>query len=229
LGWKEIAMIVSAQAEQAPLVQRLLVAASGSLITTVVGTVGFGFFLWWLTNRATAQRAADERKRDEISQAAQIKHDLLAATAEVSATFYLAVQAYWRKIKKEQLKEEDKDQARREVEEQYRDSRKGFIVLEARLEAYFESDKPRETWHKMDDLLTVRYFQLKDQATDELLERNAKGYEGKEHSGLTVEELRDRIAKGTLLSEYHEVRKKLPAILMSAKLREPDSAASSQS
>ncbi len=47
------------------------------------------------------------------------------------------------------------------------------------------------------DLLTVRYFHLIGLATQNLLERNA----GEEHTGLTVEQLRDQ---SLLLKTYRE-------------------------
>jgi hypothetical protein len=51
------------------------------------------------------------------------------------------------------------------------------------------------------DLLTVRYFQLIGRDTPMLYARNAKGTDGKEHSGLTAAELKNA---ATLLGAYHE-------------------------
>ena len=48
-------------------------------------------------------------------------------------------------------------------------------VIERQLEAYFLSSDPRALWHATMDLLTVRYFQLVDLATDNLLAANAIG------------------------------------------------------
>jgi hypothetical protein len=62
-----------------------------------------------------------------------------------------------------------------------------------RLTAYFTGGetKAAENWHNVMDLLTVRYFHVIDLATPELLKNNAKGTDGKEHSGLDEEELKD--------------------------------------
>jgi hypothetical protein len=48
----------------------------------------------------------------------------------------------------------------------------------------------RELWHSTTDLLTVRYFQLIDLATDDLLRLNAKD-DRRMHSGLSVDQLKD--------------------------------------
>ena len=70
-------------------------------------------------------------------------------------------------------------------------------VIERRLEAYFLSDDPKALWHATMDLLTVRYFHLIGLATENLLERNA----GEEHTGLSVERLRNQ---GLVLKIYRE-------------------------
>ena len=49
------------------------------------------------------------------------------------------------------------------------------------------SNDPKALWHETMDLLTVRDFHLIGLATENLLKRNA----GEEHTGLSVEQLRD--------------------------------------
>jgi hypothetical protein len=63
----------------------------------------------------------------------------------------------------------------------------------------------------------VRYFKLTGRDTPMLRARNAKGYEGEEHSGLTTTELADG---RKVLDAYYRARTDLPTILLSAKLRE---------
>lgn len=50
------------------------------------------------------------------------------------------------------------------------------------------SSDPKVLWHATIDLLTVRYFHLIGLTTDNLLRANA----GEEHTGLSVEQLRDQ-------------------------------------
>jgi hypothetical protein len=198
------------------MVERLLVAISGPLLSTLLGTIVFGLLLFRLGDRATARRAADDRRRDEVALATRVIHDRLAEITEVSATFYGALQAYWRQSH-DVLAPGDLARARTRLDEHYRNYCVAASVVEDRLRAYFESDLPRETWHKIDDLLTVRYFQLTGRDTPMLRARNAKGYEGEEHSGLTTTELADG---RKVLDAYYRARTDLPTILLSAKLRE---------
>jgi hypothetical protein len=51
--------------------------------------------------------------------------------------------------------------------------------------AFFVSDAPRQEWHRVQDLLTLRYFQLIDRATAKLYDSN----KGPEHSGLQPDQM----------------------------------------
>ena len=77
---------------------------------------------------------------------------------------------------------------RDDLDRQYRTSRVQGEVVEKKLDAYFSSGDTRTHWHATIDLLTVRYFYLIDRITDGLLRVNA----GDEHSGLTIEQLRNQ-------------------------------------
>lgn len=87
------------------------------------------------------------------------------------------------------------------------------MVLQARLEAIFVSDGPAIEWHKVDDLLTVRYMRVTDQASDRLYEINAKGFDGKPHSGLSKEELK---YDGTIIANYHLAMKNLTRLMLTS-------------
>jgi hypothetical protein len=52
--------------------------------------------------------------------------------------------------------------------------------------------RPAVIWHSTIDLLTVLYYKAIGSATDDLYRDNSKDYNGKFHSGLTVDELRDK-------------------------------------
>lgn len=69
-----------------------------------------------------------------------------------------------------------------------RTSRVQGEVLERKLEAYFRLGTAKTQWHATINLLTVRYFYLIGLATPGLLQNSA----GKEHSGLSVEDLQDQ-------------------------------------
>ena len=79
----------------------------------------------------------------------------------------------------------------------YLESRKDGEVVEKRLEAYFVSSEPRDSWHSTMDALTVRYFHLTDQDTDRLYDAN----EGPQHTGLSKMEMRD---PQVLLNRYRD-------------------------
>ena len=69
----------------------------------------------------------------------------------------------------------------------YLQSRTRGEVVEKRLEGYFISSEPRNSWHRAMDALTVRYFQLIDLATDRLYEAN----KGAQHTGLSVDQMKN--------------------------------------
>jgi hypothetical protein len=78
---------------------------------------------------------------------------------------------------------------RDKLDKAYSTCRRDAAVVEARLGAYFETDEARKAWHKIDDLLSIRYFFLAGQLTERLRKMNAKGYEGKEHTGMSATDL----------------------------------------
>jgi hypothetical protein len=116
---------------------------------------------------------------------------------EAASSLYIETQNFWRKKDVERVGSDELAQHRKELDQQYRASRVVGEVIERRLEAYFLSNDPKALWHAAMDLLTVRYFHLIGLATDNLLERNA----GDEHTGLSVEQLRDQ---RLVLNTYRE-------------------------
>ena len=110
----------------------------------------------------------------------------------------------------ERVDKEEINQHRKELDQQYRTSRVLGEVIERRLEAYFSSDEPKSLWHATMDLLTVQYFHLIDLDTAQLREANA----GKEHSGLSADELRNQ---PLVLKTYREkINKSAQAVLQGA-------------
>lgn len=219
-------------AETPPLWDRMLVATIGPVVTAVLGTGIIGFILWNISDkaddnrsklenkRAKAQRKL-ERKRAQHDFEGSLRHDVLTAAITASAELYFATQHYWRVNRNGDRPDDENQEARKTLDEQYLKSRAAGDVLEARLEALFATDQPTIAWHKIVDLLTVRYMQLTDQATDRLYEANERGFEGKEHSGLSKADLENTIE---LIAAYHRASKSLVPIILSTPLRRSDSA-----
>jgi hypothetical protein len=195
-------------AETPPLSERLLVAVIGPLAGAVVGTGVIGWLLWRLSNKAEGERKVLEQQQARHELENKLRHELLTPLLSAAAELYLATQQYWRA--KEGSRQDEKE-VRKALDAQYIKSRSTGTALEAKLEALFETDKPALAWHKIDDLLTVRYMQLVGRAMPRLYEVNQRDYEGKEHSGLSAEQLRD---PARLLAEYHTALQNLvPSIL----------------
>jgi hypothetical protein len=103
-------------------------------------------------------------------------------------------------------------QYREELDKQYRASRVMGEVIERRLEAYFLSNEPKALWHAIMDLLMVRYFHLIGLTTENLLKLNS----GKEHSGLSVNQLRNQ---KTILDTYRKNLKKVAQAVLEGPIR----------
>lgn len=192
--------------------EKLILQAVGPLLTAVVGTLIIGTFVAWITRKAQ-ERRADSQSRDERTRAEnELRVQLIGQMTEAASRLYMATQHFWRKKKVEKTAPGELDQHRKELDEQYRASRVLGEVIERQLEAYFLSSEPRVLWHATMDLLTVRYFNLIDLMTDRLLKDNA----GQEHTGLTVEELRDQ---GLVLKTYREKLIKAARAVLEGRMR----------
>ena len=193
---RAIAQAVSAD----PLWERIVVAAVGPAITVLIG----GLAVWLLTSsvqrrreRADLRRAEARedalRQREEHARDDALRHELVAQMSASAAALYLLTQHYWRT--KKHLHNHPDDEAaevaleglRSRLDAEYLAQRAAGDALEHRLAGFFDSDAPRREWHRVQDLLTLRYFQLVDRATVRLYEDN----EGPDHSGLRSEEMSD--------------------------------------
>lgn len=159
-----------------PFWQRAIIAAISPLVAAIVGTLGIGLLATRITERAQRRR----QDRD-------LREQILVEMTQTASAIYFETQLYWRAVKREAAAAERIAVMRTRLDERYHAARCGGEALEMRLRVYFASDEPRRLWHATMDLLTVRYFQVIDLATDALLGANA----GAEHSGLTVEQLRN--------------------------------------
>lgn len=159
-----------------PFWQRAVLAAIGPIVAALVGTLGIGLFAARITARAQ-QRRQDRDLREQI----------IVEMTQTAGTLYFETQRYWRATKREATSPERLAELRMSIDERYHSARVAGEALEMRLRVYFSTDRPRLLWHATMDLLTVRYFQVIDLASDTLLSANA----GPEHSGLTVDQLRN--------------------------------------
>jgi hypothetical protein len=192
-----------------PLWERLLVAAVGPAVTVLVG----GLAVWWITstiqhrreaaetqlanNRADAERARAEaredaqRRREERGRDDALRHELVAEMSDSAASLYLMTQHYWRAKRflsdhaEDQTAQATLERLRPELDARYLGSRTSGDAIEHRLSGFFVTDAPRQEWHRVQDLLTLRYFQLIDRATAKLYDTN----KGPEHSGLRPDQM----------------------------------------
>lgn len=187
-----------AGSETASFSERLLLAAVGPAVTAVLG----GLLVWFITTTVQARRDERVRERDLARAKAEhdlavqarddaLRQDLVGGLTQAASALYLAGQHYWRAVKQSDQGQDDvrRQELRDRLDAQYLSSRLEGEVLEKRLEGYFSSAATSDAWHKVMDLLTVRYFQLIDRTSVRLYERNSNGYKGREHSGLTVQDL----------------------------------------
>lgn len=177
--------------------EKLLLQSVGPLVTAVIGTLIIGTFVARITRKAQERRADNQLQEEQVRAQNQLRLQLIGQMTEVASSLYIATQSFWRKKDVEKVGSDELAEHRKELDQQYRASRVVGEVIERRLEAYFLSNDPKALWHATMDLLTVRYFHLIGLATDNLLELNA----GEEHTGLSVEQLRDQ---GLVLNTYRE-------------------------
>jgi hypothetical protein len=168
--------------------EKLLLQSVGPLVTAIVGTLIIGTFVAWITRKAQERRADNQLREERIRAENQLRIQLIDQMTEAASSLYMATQNFWRKQHIEKVGNKKLAQHREELDMQYRASRVIGEVIERRLEAYFLSKDPKALWHATMDLLTVRYFHLIGLDTENLLKRNS----GEEHTGLSVNELRNQ-------------------------------------
>jgi hypothetical protein len=154
----------------------LLVAATGPVVAAVLAL----FVVNVLTRKAQDRR--DWR----------LHRERLANEATETATqLYLACQRFWREAGRPMTPqariEALETTATEKLDDAYESARSRARVLEGELRRRY-GDSVAKAWHRVDDLLTVRYFQLTlraPAALNRIYEKNA----GEDHTGMSVEEL----------------------------------------
>jgi hypothetical protein len=155
---------------------QILTEAVGPLITVLLG----GFVLGFIT-RQFQMRDSDQKLRESIA----------LDVARVGGLFYsLAAEAMDAQAMKDP---ELIDIANKALQEQFRQFNLEAVILEKRLAAY--SGSGYLAWHAASDCATVLYYILTgtpESRIERIVTINEKGYDGKDHSRLSREELRDQ-------------------------------------
>jgi len=184
------------------------VAAVGPLVAAVVGSLLIRQFLDSLA------RNAEERR----SQSA-LRYSLAREMVGAASALYMQTQIQYR-ANQGIDPDLNRKAIREQLDAQYVRTRIDGTVLETMLDVYFNSDAPRQNWHRVIDCLTVRYYQVsqsdKGPKRAERLKDLYKDNEGAAHTGLTVAELqnpklvlngyRDALNKtviGVLIEPFH--------------------------
>ncbi len=166
-----------------PLWERLLTAAIGPVVAAILA---------FLVVNRFSDRAA--RMREEYATRDRLIKDMI----ETAQSLYLATQAFWRIVDNLNIKREDRRSSPKlvtalgEIDKAYYQSRVKIAVIEGELRHRFKDLQCQVAWHAVDDLLTVRYFQLvepDEQRLESIYDKN-RTRDGVKHSGLSVEELR---------------------------------------
>ena len=162
-----------------PLWERMVVAATGPVVTALLALLVLNLVTAWAQRR---REAGDTRE------------ELAAELTETANALYLALQAFWRAARDVPLAQRrtagELAEQRTRLEAVYLEARTKGQVLEQRLAIYFEAREPKQSWHAVTDLLTVRYFLLLEGEPARRQAIRAKNA-GPEHSGLTADELND--------------------------------------
>lgn len=160
-----------------PLLEQVIVAATGPIVTALLALLVANQVTMW------AQKRKD---------AAQTRESLSTEITETANTLYLALQVFWRAARDTPLSRRASEAGlaneRAAVNEAYQEARIRGEIIEQRLRVYFSSPQPVRCWHRVVDLLTVRYFLLLegDEAKRASIRRKNAG---SEHSGLTEAQL----------------------------------------
>jgi hypothetical protein len=192
--------LVAQAVAEAPFWDRLTVAVVGPLVTAVIGTGLIGLIIVKVTNDT-------QRKRTE----ADLRRELLAKVMSAAGTLYYATQSFWRTERTNPESSKAVADSRKELDRRYLETRVQARLLEGELQALLGKELATK-WHKVDDLLTVRYMKLTGNDSERLYRANSR-HDDQEHSGLTVEQLKN---VDTLIAAYHEALQDVAGAVMTA-------------
>ncbi|MEI6641299.1 MAG: hypothetical protein WCL10_04640 [Novosphingobium sp.] len=182
-----------------PFWDKIAVAAVGPAISVFVGSLMIAI----LVNKISDRKRERDLDRD-------VRTELVMAMSRISSTFYFSLHQY-RRYSGQNSSDSKNDIIKQclfqnlistpinatntlnnkfEIGQSYRTFRAEADTLETRIDVYFLNDGPREKWHAVSDLLTVRYYQTIGEINEYIIKNNAKSTE-KFHSGLDETELCD--------------------------------------
>ena len=194
------------------LIKEIVGAAATALLVTVAGT--------FVVNRWSA-------RRDERRARFELRNDLLKRSSHLAQEMYTKCQHTRRVLRTAQGEEREK--AFYYLDSAYLEFATEGQPLEFELGARYgfteDGDVTSrecangvwEGWHQIRDLLTVYYFNLKAEYPGDVLERNARGYEGHFHSGLDLVQLKDdfRTMCGRIRTTYEAALRQLVQAILS--------------
>ena len=163
-----------------PLWERLLVAAAGPVVAALLGSLLVGLYL-----ATRASKEADRREEADNRRQFEFRQTLVEAMVRASVPLEMACKTYPGRLRRIGKSRAQRVEATRELDRLYLSFRTDSAVVMRRLQAHYAAPELRQHWHAIEDLLTVRYYQLRGLASPRLLEINA----GEQHSGLTADQL----------------------------------------
>jgi hypothetical protein len=191
--------------------------AVGPLVTAVVGGLIVVLAVYLITTTLQARRSATE-----------LKHQLISEMTEAASTLYQAIGAYYRALEALGLpagfvpakNDHELLDLRNRVLGCYPLARVSQEVLEARLRAYFADNRVPVAWHAVRDCLLVLYNLALGGSVkrwDLVESQNAKGYQERYHTGLSVKQLAEW---STVYGAYARHLKAAATFVLACPLRE---------
>ncbi len=168
--------------------------------------------VWKLQDHVESLRKEREQALQREQNEHSIKTFYVRGAADLAGSFYFRTQSYARKKDDPETWGEANDA---EFDKEYLVWATKCEGLEQELGARFgPGSEPRQTWHQIRDLLTVRYFNLRGKNTPELRHRNAQQGSTR-HSGLSEAELEDPVS---VLDTFHSALAALYTEILAARL-----------
>jgi hypothetical protein len=154
------------------LLRQLLVAATGPVVTAILGSLIIGLFAQWLTRRVQDNRDASMIRRQLVSDLTEVAG---ASSLELSAFHRLKDNLAGKRSGRRSRRR--LDSAREALDRQHFDSRVRGWVLERRLEIHYGAGSPVSwEWHKTLDALHLTYLRLVEIEVDSKVEKQMLGH-----------------------------------------------------
>ncbi len=148
------------------LLRQLLVAATGPVVTAILGSLIVGLFAQWLTRRVQDDRDASMIRRQLVSDLTEVAG---ASSLELSAFHRLKKNVAGKRAGPRSRRK--LTSAREALDRQHFDSRVRGWVLERRLEIHYGAGSPAPwEWHKTLDALHLAYLRLVEMEVDSRVE-----------------------------------------------------------